>query len=154
MTTNQLQMVAPRVEPGMFPIPKPEESRPTIVLDALSWQILGALVNGPMSTPDLTAWVQEKRSKVAYRCKRLKEKFQLLESHLAKSGHQVFFFPLTGEVLTRESYPRIMAQIAALKAVDPDDPEANVFPFYPEVRVWELTGRARKYPVTTTETVH
>jgi Winged helix-turn-helix DNA-binding len=131
----------PRAQPMTL---KPPAIIPPPVFDESYRRILFALLDGPLATPELADRVGAERSPVAYRCKRLEEKFGLLTSDLDKSDRKIFFFPVTGEVMTRANHDRIMAIIARMKAENPDDPDAQVLPFHPDVRVWELTPAARQ----------
>lgn len=152
MNTNQLPSPVPVQGPPFPGISKPPETLRSVVLalcgeqildgvfDALDWKILNTLVAGPLATPKLAFEVHENPSRVRSRGKRLESKFQLLSSHLEGGRQSCFFFPVTREVVTRASYPRIKAEIAKMKAANPDDPDACLLPLFTKVRVWELVA--------------
>lgn len=89
-------------------------------------EIIRMLDDNPQGAPGDQSWVATPElnralgwdSRRAYgRCKSMEDRFGLVESEPRQSEGLLFFFPVTGQILTKTTYPRIQEIVEDLKAI-------------------------------------
>jgi len=81
----------------------------------LDRQIVGLLQrDGPLSTRQIAERLEVDRGRVYRRCRKLRERTELLRAQQGRSDRPVFLFPVTGEVVTKGSRDRIDALVQDL----------------------------------------
>lgn len=87
------------------------------VLDEIDREITALLArDGPLSTREVADRVGISRATAYRRCRKL-EKSNGVTSQLVPSDHPLYFFPVTGDVLTSANYQDLGSTIAKLKKI-------------------------------------